>query len=241
MFLMLRTIAATSSLGSSSPGSPRRFFFHCLTLMTKALQSFKTSGTTHPTTQCQTPEDLKPQQHHFHDIKSCNASLIPVGLHKMSDLHSLVSDPLLEMRQVISDLHALCPVAQVLAQQQVVQGACTDEVEQLQNTGIHNITEQLQNTGIHNITEQLQNTGIHNITEQLQNTGIQTLQNNCRTQEYTTLQNDCRTQEYTTLQLLKIRIVTKLLIYNSSGMRQTHTNPRHLHHHCFAYIVYFPP
>ena len=75
------------------------------------------SGTAHPITQHQIPEDLNPQQHHLEDIKAHTASHIQTGLHIMSDLHSLVSDPLLEMRQVISDLHTLCPVAQVLAQQ----------------------------------------------------------------------------------------------------------------------------
>jgi hypothetical protein len=43
---------------SSSTAVQEEFFFHCLTLKMKALQAFKTSGTTQPMAQYHTPENL---------------------------------------------------------------------------------------------------------------------------------------------------------------------------------------
>jgi hypothetical protein len=42
-----------------------------LTLNMEALQTFKTSGISLPTTQHHTPEDLPLQKHHFKNLKSC--------------------------------------------------------------------------------------------------------------------------------------------------------------------------
>ncbi len=46
-------------------------------------------------------------------------------------MHLLVAGPLLELGHVVPDLHTAGPVAHILAQQQVVQGAGADEVEHL--------------------------------------------------------------------------------------------------------------
>jgi hypothetical protein len=55
--------------------------------------------------------------------------------------HVVVTRPLLEVTDVVTDLHALRPVAQVLAQQQVVERVRADKVEQLRNKSKSTLTK----------------------------------------------------------------------------------------------------